>query len=114
MLVLQIMGGCGAWMKDMGAQPPPVLGSADLDIAGPCQLQHAVEHVNADLHLRECPRCGGIKRPVAIGGPYWVSAQIDCRDQVRAHRCRPHTEPAAASRRPFATSASAAACSSCD
>ena len=33
----------------------------------------------AQAVARECPRWGGIKRPVAIGGPYWVSAQIDCR-----------------------------------
>jgi hypothetical protein len=28
----------------------------------------------------------GIKRPVAIGGPYWVLAGIDCRDQIPSRR----------------------------
>src|SRR3954451_6563904 len=43
--------GCGAWIKGMEATAPPASGSADPDIARASQLQHAVEHMNANLHF---------------------------------------------------------------
>jgi hypothetical protein len=62
----------------------------------------------------ECPECGGIKPPVVIAGPFWVLAQTDCRSRTQTRRCRPRTEPAAASRRHVVTIASVAPCSSVD
>ena len=63
---------------------------------------------------RECPECGGIKRPVVIAGPYWMLARTVCRSHARTRRCRLRTEPAAANRRPVATIASVVPCSSVD
>jgi hypothetical protein len=63
---------------------------------------------------RECPECGGIRRRVVISGPYWMLPRMYCRSPIQTRRCRPRTEPAAASRRRVATTASAVPCSSVD
>src|SRR5271166_2244884 len=62
--------------------------------------------------LRECPESGGITPPSAMAAWRSRPAQTGCRIPIQAHRCRPHTEPAAASRRLVETIASAATCSS--
>jgi hypothetical protein len=64
--------------------------------------------------IRDCPECGGIKRPLPILGSHWISARSDGRVLARARRCRPHIEPAAAGRRHFETSAFVAPCSCVD
>jgi hypothetical protein len=110
-----------AWRDLREAEGPAVQSVQPARLAATLK---AAEEAGADFAVVDTParsesaagvsRKWGIKRPVVIPGPYWMWGRIECRSHPRTRHCRPHTEPAEASRRPVATIASVAPCSSAD
>ncbi len=103
-------------------------GSADSKIARPSQLQHAVEHVNTNLHFgrslpirmrpqpitdhsfpsgdgrlrartRDCLKIGGVRPQPLFAGADHLRLGISVRSWNRASHCKRRSEPGAADRR---------------